>query len=77
MLLGAALVPGLPQLGAGHQQKMPEEPIREKGTDWKDADYFNLFLLPSVALSALVLNSTSFPCATPKGVPAEEVTGDE
>lgn len=79
LLLGAALIQplvlGLPHLGAGYQQKMPEEPVRERGADWKDADYFHLFLLPSDALSALVLNSTSFPCAAPKGVPAKEVSG--
>lgn len=81
MLLGAALIQplvlGLPLLGAGHQQKMPGETIKGRSADWKDDDYFCLFLLPSDALSALVLNSISFICAAPKGIPAKEVTGDE
>lgn len=45
--------------------------------DWKDADGFYLFLLPSDASSALLLNSTSFPCTAPKGVAGKEVTGGE
>lgn len=81
VLLGAALIQplvlGLLQLGAGHQQEMPKEPVGGRGAEWKDGDDFCLFLLPSDALLALVLNSTSFPCTAPKGVPAKEVTGDE
>lgn len=76
VLLGTALIQplvlGLPQLGAGEESQSGEG----RCADWKDDD-FCLLLLPSDALSALVLNSTSFPCAAPNDVPAKEVTGDE
>lgn len=75
VLLGAALtqplVLGLPQLGAGKSQSG-----EERRADWKDGDDFYHLLLPPDALSALVLNSTSFPCAAPNDVPAKQVTGD-